>query len=113
MRAFAADLFDEVQQKYPGVILRMVESLSAQHEEWLSSGQVDIALTTQYRALRVANDDVLAQSDLVLAGRSDERRVGKECVSPCRSRWSRYHSNKHAHTRNSRVEYRHTLFLQK
>src|SRR3546814_17988749 len=22
--------------------------------------------------------------------RSDERRVGKECVSPCRSRWSRY-----------------------
>src|SRR3546814_14008462 len=24
-------------------------------------------------------------------GRSDERRVGKECVSPCRSRWSTYH----------------------
>src|SRR3546814_8503063 len=24
-------------------------------------------------------------------GRSEERRVGKECVSPCRSRWSRYH----------------------
>src|SRR3546814_20833015 len=24
------------------------------------------------------------------AGRSDERRVGKECVSPCRSRWSPY-----------------------
>src|SRR3546814_11352500 len=23
--------------------------------------------------------------------RSDERRVGKECVSTCRSRWSRYH----------------------
>src|SRR3546814_19737179 len=23
--------------------------------------------------------------------RSDERRVGKECVSPCRSRWSPYH----------------------
>src|SRR3546814_18829327 len=22
------------------------------------------------------------------AGRSEERRVGKECVSPCRSRWS-------------------------
>src|SRR3546814_11800856 len=26
-----------------------------------------------------------------LAGRSDERRVGKECVSTCRSRWSPYH----------------------
>src|SRR3546814_13143182 len=26
--------------------------------------------------------------------RSEERRVGKECVSTCRSRWSRYHSKK-------------------
>src|SRR3546814_8434912 len=26
-----------------------------------------------------------------LAGRSEERRVGKECVSTCRSRWSPYH----------------------
>src|SRR3546814_15507206 len=25
------------------------------------------------------------------ARRSEERRVGKECVSPCRSRWSPYH----------------------
>src|SRR3546814_2123261 len=26
-----------------------------------------------------------------LATRSEERRVGKECVSKCRSRWSPYH----------------------
>src|SRR3546814_17569950 len=26
--------------------------------------------------------------------RSEERRVGKECVSTCRSRWSPYHKNK-------------------
>ena len=26
-----------------------------------------------------------------LAARSEERRVGKECSSPCRSRWSPYH----------------------
>src|SRR3546814_12993323 len=26
-----------------------------------------------------------------LDGRSEERRVGQECVSPCRSRWSPYH----------------------
>src|SRR3546814_3305105 len=31
-------------------------------------------------------DDVLA-----LVWRSEERRVGKECVSTCRSRWSPYH----------------------
>src|SRR3546814_1903478 len=27
----------------------------------------------------------------VAGGRSEERRVGKECVSTCRSRWSPYH----------------------
>src|SRR3546814_19408081 len=26
-----------------------------------------------------------------IGGRSEERRVGKECVSTCRSRWSPYH----------------------
>src|SRR3546814_6402060 len=30
--------------------------------------------------------------------RSEERRVGKECVSTCRSRWSPYHSKKKNHT---------------
>src|SRR3546814_11307942 len=28
---------------------------------------------------------------LEILGRSEERRVGKECVSTCRSRWSPYH----------------------
>src|SRR3546814_14481505 len=27
----------------------------------------------------------------MLVERSEERRVGKECVSTCRSRWSQYH----------------------
>src|SRR3546814_3408610 len=30
----------------------------------------------------------------VVGVRSDERRVGKECVSTCRSRWSPYHTKK-------------------
>src|SRR3546814_13544525 len=30
-------------------------------------------------------------ADLTNRSRSDERRVGKECVSTCRSRWSPYH----------------------
>src|SRR3546814_7688091 len=29
-----------------------------------------------------------------IATRSEERRVGKECVSTCRARWSPYNSNK-------------------
>src|SRR3546814_19444741 len=38
-----------------------------------------------------------------LLTRSEERRVGKECVSPCRSRWSQYHSkkNKNTHSHNN------------
>src|SRR3546814_20773419 len=29
--------------------------------------------------------------EVMLSDRSEERRVGKECVSTCRSRWSLYH----------------------
>src|SRR3546814_11262059 len=32
-----------------------------------------------------------AAAETIQALRSEERRVGKECVSTCRSRWSRYH----------------------
>src|SRR3546814_2912220 len=34
---------------------------------------------------------VLASWDAVQSRRSEERRVGKECVSTCRSRWSPSH----------------------
>src|SRR3546814_11268282 len=38
--------------------------------------------------------------------RSEERRVGKECVSTCRSRWSPYHSKKKTkdNSKNSRTK---------
>ena len=36
-------------------------------------------------------DDVLYTGRTVRAARSEERRVGKECLSLCRSRWSPYH----------------------
>src|SRR3546814_11334536 len=39
--------------------------------------------------------------DLDVAGRSEERRVGKECVSTCRSRWSPYHSKKNINETSS------------
>src|SRR3546814_19739038 len=46
--------------------------------------------TVQYSGLhgrqRAASQAVYAQ-----VTRSEERRVGKECVSTCRSRWSPYH----------------------
>src|SRR3546814_14892448 len=33
----------------------------------------------------------LPLDNMLWTGRSEERRVGKECVSTCRSRWSPYH----------------------
>ena len=38
----------------------------------------------------IVSDDV-ATREVMLGARSEERRVGKECYSPCRSRWSPYH----------------------
>src|SRR3546814_4069215 len=40
----------------------------------------------RHAAMRAAADFIAARHD-----RSEERRVGKECVSTCRSRWSPYH----------------------
>ena len=34
---------------------------------------------------------LLIQIGLLVAMRSEERRVGKECLRLCRSRWSPYH----------------------
>src|SRR3546814_21131130 len=34
-----------------------------------------------------------------IGSRSEERRVGKECVSTCRSRWSRYDSERKPHSK--------------
>src|SRR3546814_12975119 len=55
----------------------------------------DLALT-RLRSIELTNDvrpeDASLEQDL--AWRSEERRVGKECVSTCRSRWSQYHYKK-------------------
>src|SRR3546814_12994657 len=37
----------------------------------------------------------------ILHLRSEERRVGKECVSTCRSRWSPYHDKKNMKIRET------------
>ena len=38
-----------------------------------------------------AGTKIPADANIIVKGRSEERRVGKECVSTCRSRWSPYH----------------------
>src|SRR3546814_15273743 len=42
-------------------------------------------------ATRGLKQEAVHVTKLALGQRSEERRVGKECVSTCRSRWSPYH----------------------
>src|SRR3546814_14196431 len=54
-----------------------------------------LAEATLYRRKRagllLSKGRYLAAQILAMLDRSEERRVGKECVSTCRSRWSPYH----------------------
>src|SRR3546814_19305950 len=54
---------------------------------------VEIARAHQTLTIGSADPDVASQLNIS----SEERRVGKECVSTCRSRWSPYHSHKNTH----------------
>ena len=45
----------------------------------------------KYNELKAFYGALVWDSDKNKVGRSEERRVGKECTSWCRSRWSPYH----------------------
>src|SRR3546814_16740847 len=48
------------------------------------------AVTLYWRMLR-SGEVVWDKPDHCQSERTEERRVGKECVSTCRSRWAHYH----------------------
>src|SRR3546814_16861907 len=54
-----------------------------------------ILYDARYFSERKAEDSVRMRAEYGdmydILDRSDERRVGKECVSTCRTRWSRHH----------------------
>ena len=54
----------------------------------LGRGLLQVGVLPLYEAALLALGGTLGATVLV---RSEERRVGKECVSTCRSRWSPYH----------------------
>src|SRR3546814_3680711 len=72
--------------------------LLAQDAQAATAGNSEIIVTAQKRSESAQNVPIaitaLDNNELQSAGinsRSEERRVGKECVSTCRSRWSPYH----------------------
>src|SRR3546814_19360089 len=54
----------------------------------LPGGEARLSVGGGWRRTSLEYSDLLAD---VIIHRSAERRVGKECVSTCRSRWSPYH----------------------
>src|SRR3546814_15023993 len=71
----------------------LLDTLTAMSVPWAiaTSGRIETA-GVNLRALGVDPDkNVVVTRDQVRFARSEERRVGKECVSTCRSRWSPYH----------------------
>src|SRR3546814_12863065 len=73
------DKVELVQITHPDQSYQTLEGMSSYVQTLL------MKLGLKYRVLRLCGGDM---------GRSEERRVGKECVSTCRSRWSPYHKKK-------------------
>src|SRR3546814_18604800 len=81
-----------------GAKLSGFAQFSGEAERWLRHGMRHVLVTGC-----LLDDTPLGQLDtLLVSDRSEERRVGQECVSTCRSRWWPYHSKKKTHkTRSS------------
>ena len=77
-----------------GVAKEFEESIDFSHVEFDPTHIKSIpscvvkARATDYESILRVEVEINA---LVIGVRSEERRVGKECCAPCRSRWSPYH----------------------
>src|SRR3546814_16698933 len=85
-------------------IPKAARSITAQEKAMLSNLNRGLALALAVAVLggcATSKEKLLPHGDSTMmdiwqqnAGRSEERRVGKECVSTCRSRWAPYHKKK-------------------
>ena len=78
-----------------GLIDRLTEGIKPENES-TRYGVGDDAAVLSYPSEKqiLVTTDLLMEGvhfDLTYVPRSEERRVGKECTSWCRSRWSPYH----------------------
>src|SRR3546814_19978566 len=70
------------------------ESMTASGDSRGHRGKPDWTDILFFLALAAGAAYVLVHYAQSMDYRSEERRVGKECVSKCRARWSPYHSKK-------------------
>src|SRR3546814_11899039 len=67
------------------------EGGTGERSDRTGNGARDLAMALADHARR---NEVGGNTETQVVVRSEERRVGKECVSTCRSRWAPYHSTK-------------------
>src|SRR3546814_2130676 len=83
----SSDLIVRIEQLYPfpadPLIARLRRMVNLEEAIW---AQEEPKNNGAWFFVEPFIEQCLAQAD-----RSEERRVGKECVSTCRSRWSPYH----------------------
>src|SRR3546814_15004855 len=79
---------------HPGPALDLVEAMEAEVERREQRHGAPVAENLEQQAERMIRIRPVRYARLVVAKRSEARRVGKECVSTCRSRWSPYHYKK-------------------
>src|SRR3546814_13172709 len=82
-------------QSMPEINWRMASSFPKSLDTIFGAGEyvtkrVEAATDGKFKIRIFAGGEIVPGLQVVDA-RSEERRVGKECVSTCRSRWSPYH----------------------
>src|SRR3546814_11398279 len=94
----SSDLYDSAEANRRSLLaqIAVLDAQIQQAEATLSSDQANLGYTKIYAPMTGTVVDITAKQGQTL--RSEERRVGKECVRTCRSRWSPYHSKKNKNT---------------
>ena len=67
------------------------EELQSANEELTTSKEEMQSMNEELQTVNAEMQSKLDDLALAQSDRSEERRVGKECIPPCRSRWSPYH----------------------
>src|SRR3546814_760067 len=80
-----------LRNSHPGLETKTVEAYNDELLNMLRTNQVEFAIAADLGNMSdMAFEPLVDDAFCVVFPRSEERRVGKECVSTCRSRWSPY-----------------------